>query len=97
MSPTLQPQPHPTFAALAKESLWYAVPSALYMIDNNLLYYILNYVDAATHILVRRAGLGRLCLCSCVWAVWRGLPVCECLSTHARDLLHLCGRRSCGN
>ena len=40
--------------ALLRESLWYAVPSALYMIDNNLLYYILIYLDAATHVLVRR-------------------------------------------
>jgi len=42
-----------SFRGLLRESLWYAVPSCLYMIDNNLLYYILAYIDAPTHILVR--------------------------------------------
>ncbi|TMW59459.1 hypothetical protein Poli38472_004528 [Pythium oligandrum] len=31
-----------------KESLYYAVPSLLYMIDNNLTYVILRYIDPAT-------------------------------------------------
>lgn len=44
-----------TVLSVVKESCYYAVPSALYMLDNNLLYFILLYLDPATLSLVHTA------------------------------------------
>lgn len=40
------------FLGLARESAYYAVPGFLYMIDNNIQYLILTYINPATMSLV---------------------------------------------